>query len=70
MNYEDELESSIRRCPTPLAIWMVNRILNTALTPERRQHLLELLASVATHPNANDSARSEAKDFIEFQSKR
>jgi hypothetical protein len=67
MNYVDELVASLRRRPTPLAIWMVNRVLNTALPPERRQFYLDLLASVAEHPEANESARYEAEHFIEFQ---
>lgn len=69
MNYADELEASIQRSPTPLTIWMVNRMLNTELSAERRQHLLDLLVSVETHPQANEAARSEARDFIEFQSR-
>ena len=70
MNYVDELEASIRRRPTPLSIWMVNRVLNSSLPRERRQCFIDLLASVEAHPRANDAARSEARDFIEFQSKR
>jgi hypothetical protein len=67
MNYTDELVASMRRHPTSLAIWMVNRILNTALPPERRHFFLDLLASVAEHPEANESARDDALHFIEFQ---
>lgn len=67
MDYVAELVASIRRRPTDLAIWMVNRILNTALPPERRQRYLDLLASVAEHPDANESARYGAQHFIEFQ---
>ena len=68
MNYAEELVASIHRRPTDLAIWMVNRILNTSLPPERRQFYLDLLASAAEHPDANESARYEARHFIEFQS--
>ena len=68
MNYADELEATIQRNPTPLTIWMVNRILNSELSAERRQHLLDLLVSVETHPQANEAARAEERDFIEFQS--
>lgn len=67
MDYTEELVASIRRRPTSLAIWMVNRILNTALPPERRQFYLDLLGSVAEHPGANESARDDALHFIEFQ---
>jgi hypothetical protein len=68
MNYAEELVASVRRRPTPHTVWMINRILNTALPPERRQSYLELLASVEHHPTATDSARDQARDFLEFQS--
>ncbi len=67
LNYVDELVASMRRCPTPLAIWMVNRILNSPLELERRQFFIELLSSVAGHPQANESAQNDAELFIEFQ---
>ena len=67
LNCREELVASIRRRPTDLAIWMVNRVLNTSLSSESRQFYLALLASVATHPSASESARCEAQRFIEFQ---
>jgi hypothetical protein len=36
-HYERELVNSLKRKPTLLAIWMVNRILNVTETPEARQ---------------------------------
>ncbi len=68
MDYNEELIASIRRRPTSLTVWMVNRILNSKIPPERRAFFLELLASVANDPNARESARENAAHFIEFQS--
>jgi hypothetical protein len=68
MDYAEELVASLRRRPSPHAVWMVNRILNTALPPERRQFYLDLLASVGRHPAATESARDQADHFLEFQS--
>jgi len=68
--YEEQLSASVLRAPVPLSIWMVNRILNSKLTPEKRRFYLDLLTSVATHPRASDSARAEAKHFMEFQAKK
>ncbi len=70
MDYAEGLAASLRRRPTPHAVWMVNRILNTALPPERRQFYLDLLASVKDHPAASESARHRAEDFLEYQSTR
>jgi hypothetical protein len=70
MDYEPGLVASMQRCPTPHAIWMVNRILNRTRPSERRKFFLDLLASVKDHPNAGESARDQAGYFIEYQSTR
>src|ERR1041385_3310799 len=49
-HYESELVASIRRRPTPLAVWMVNRILNATRSPEQKQIYLDLLRFAAEHP--------------------
>jgi hypothetical protein len=67
--YESELVESIKRTPTPLAIWMVNRILNGTRSPEQRQFYMDLLRLAVEHPTASDSARNQAKSFIEYQTK-
>jgi hypothetical protein len=46
---------------------MINRILNADLAEADRQFYLDLLASVAAHPEATESARDQAQSFIEFQ---
>src|SRR5262245_31418356 len=65
--YESELVESIRRRPTTLALWMVNRILNTTRAPEQRRIYLDLLRFAAEHPAAAEAARHEAQHFIEHQ---
>src|SRR5689334_5921148 len=42
-DYSKQLIESIRRYPTPLAVWMINRILNTVIAEEERQFWLNLL---------------------------
>jgi hypothetical protein len=68
--YEEELISSVRRLPTPLAVWMLNRILNTPLPRDQRAHYLQLLQHAARHPTAPSEATSSAEDFIERQNER
>jgi hypothetical protein len=66
-HYESELIESIRRRPTPLAVWMVNRLLNASRAPEERLAYLDLLRFAAEHPAAPEAARHEAQHFIEYQ---
>jgi len=63
--YEALLTESIRRKPCPLAVWMVNRILNTR--PPDADAWLALLCSVTDHPSASKSTKAEAADFLRYQ---
>jgi hypothetical protein len=65
--YEAELELSLRRAPSPHPVWMLNRLLNADITPANRAHFLSVLKSVITHPNATESARERAEEFLEHQ---
>jgi hypothetical protein len=65
--YEHELVNSVRRCPSTLSLWMINRILNTALPDDARRSYIALLNEAATHPNASESVREDARGFVEFQ---
>jgi hypothetical protein len=64
--YEKLLTQSVRRKPTPLSVWMVNRILNT--NPSDAKSWLELLGSVADNPAASGVTKESARDVIEYQS--
>jgi hypothetical protein len=63
--YEKLLAESIRRKPTPLSVWMVNRILNVG--PPDAESWLALLRGVAGNPAASDETKAQAKGFIEYQ---
>jgi hypothetical protein len=65
--YEDELVASIKRKPTCLSIWMVNRLLNVVQTSEQRQAYLTLLGLAAKHHAASEQARQDAQSFIDYQ---
>ena len=69
-SYERELVSSVRRCPSMLSVWMVNRILNTDLPEDNRRSYMSLLNEAATHPAASETVREEARGFIEFQTRK
>jgi hypothetical protein len=59
-SYEEDLVLSVARCPSVLSVWMVNRILNSDLSPVARQRYLALLEHAAAHPKAPESVRGLA----------
>ncbi|GAA3250201.1 hypothetical protein ACFO1B_39950 [Dactylosporangium siamense] len=59
------LADSVRRKPTPLTVWMVNRVLNQH--PSDRAAWMELLESVQGAPTASDEAVNDARRFLAYQ---
>ena len=64
-SYEPLLAESVRRKPTPLSVWMVNRILNAQ--PPDAESWLALLWSVADLPAASAATKAQAEQFIKYQ---
>ncbi len=63
--YEELLADSLQRKPTPLTVWMVNRILNRQ--PDNANIWLDLLRSVRDHPAASPAAKADAEGFLRYQ---
>ena len=66
-NYSKQLIVSIRRYPTPLTVWMINRILNALKADEERRFWLNLLQESINHPLATSFVKEEAQQFVNFQ---
>jgi hypothetical protein len=66
-DYGSELEASIRRQPTPLTAWMVNRMLNADPEPHQRYKLLGLLRAAARHPKSPSDTVLDARDLLDDQ---
>jgi hypothetical protein len=66
-DYEPSLVESVRRQPTLLSVWMVNRILNTRLPKERREFLVSLLKEASVHTAISDQVRQDILGFLEHQ---
>lgn len=70
-DYESELIASVQRRPTYYTVWMVNRILNGLYhkdaPEEQRVFWTNLLKEASVHPLADEIAKEEAGDFINFQ---
>lgn len=62
--YVDELERSLKRKPTTYAVWMVHRVLNSAVPSDMKQRLLPMLESVLQHAKADDLAKEAATTFL------
>lgn len=68
--YENELVDSVHRRPTTLSVWMINRVLNTDLSDDRRESYMLLLREAEAHQQATLSVREDARDFIELQTRK
>lgn len=67
--YQTELAASIKRIPTHLSLWMVNRILNVTKVEGDREHWLKLFSTAAKHPCSTERAKRDALHFIEYQNR-
>lgn len=67
-HYEQLLADSLKRKPTDLTVWMVNRILNGE--PADSAFWIDQLSAAAEHPSATPLVKEQALHFIEFQKKK
>ena len=64
--YEVNLFESVARKPTPLSLWMINRILNVTTEDDRRRHLITIFQESLSHQLASDETRQQAEDFLKY----
>jgi len=68
--YDGELHNSLIRKPTPLTLWMYNRIINIENDKRIIRAHFERLKLFSNHPLVDAETKDVAKDFIEHQAKR
>lgn len=68
--YEGELHRSLLRKPTPLTLWMYNRLINDENDLRIIKGHLERLRLFGQHPLADAETRSQADLFIKYQEQR
>ena len=68
--FEPLLRASLQRRPCQLNVWMVNRILNSKLSPKHRKELLALLKAVTVSSVASAETRQTAEGFLQSQAER
>ena len=69
-DYKGHLIESIVRKPAAPCVWMINRILNSKISSEKRASLIDLLLSVLTNPRADEYARDQAEHVLTYQTSR
>jgi hypothetical protein len=66
--YRPLLVESMQRKPTPLTVWMANRVLNG--NPPDAPQWLRLLREATRHPMASPQVQADARGFLEYQATR
>ena len=64
-SYQRFLKDSLFRKPTPLSVWMTNRIVNSH--PKNGADWLSLLRRTSSHPAASAETKQQALHFLKFQ---
>lgn len=68
--YENELISSIERCPVEHTLWMLNRICNSKKTKDEINIYCNIFQSTAQKKYVNSNVLNSAVDFLNYQKKR
>ena len=63
--YKEQLVKSIEKTPTLHTIWMLNRCINAH--DEKESEYMDLLRSILSRNDVDNSIKECAKEFIEFQ---
>lgn len=64
IKYEPELFDSLKRKPTLLTIWMLNRIINVANDESTRDKLITKMREILVHELVRDVEIEEAENFL------
>jgi hypothetical protein len=67
--YEERLTESIYRKPTPLTIWMLNRIINATKLHDIKDRLIALMENARRNPLADQKSLEMIDRFLERLSK-
>jgi len=63
--YEDQLLASLGRTPTPLTLWLANRIINAG--DHNRRRFLTILGSIGDRTDLLPLTAEEARRFLRLQ---
>ena len=62
--YEEKLVESVRRKPTSVTVWMLNRVINGTKAFDVKQRLIATMGQARVNPPADQSALQMADRFL------
>jgi hypothetical protein len=65
--YHDYLFASLDRRPTPLTVWMLNRLTNADQNYLEHKMFIEKMHALLQHPELDELTKSAIQDFVDFQ---
>ncbi|MBK8503218.1 MAG: hypothetical protein IPL46_13965 [Saprospiraceae bacterium] len=68
--YEPELFESLKRKPTLLTIWMLNRIINGTNNERTRDILIAKMREILDHESVSEIEKAEVNNFMNHQLKK
>lgn len=68
--FESSLWDSVRKQPTELTVWMVNRLLNSELPHNERKAWMSALQKIQSNIHSPDKVREIASEFLHYQRER
>ncbi len=63
--YEEKLVESVKRKPTMMTVWMLNRVLNGTEEPVRRQRLVGAMRQAASNSRVDQPTLERIHEFLE-----
>ena len=67
-DYENLLIESLNRKPTPMTVWMLNRIINGTSSAVERVKYLNIMKDLLKNPMIDSSTNEDIIDFLKYQS--
>ena len=64
-DYDDKLLASVERKPVAHTVWMLNRMINGAKTPQELEPLVTVMDRVTRNPQADTETVQSATEFLE-----
>lgn len=63
--YENNLIESVKKKPTPVTVWMLNRIINGAKYPQLKSQCIEIMKQIKANPLATEAVLEITNRFLQ-----
>ena len=65
--YENSLAASVKRTPTSITVWMLNRCINAE---EHTEEFMDILKEIVGRTDVDKAIKESAQEFLDFQANR